>query len=494
MVRPSTLAVAAVSVLGVFACADPARLSSPLPSAAKGPIAAAPGRYLVGFTGTPSISAGVLAASGGAIVDSIPELKVLVVDGVTNPDALKAAQPRYVESGFDASIAPIANDQPVPDAVADVPGQQNTPWFATNVLWGMKDIHADAGWSTTSGGAGVNACILDTGVDSLHQELKDRVTLRANFVTAEPRIDDPNGHGSHVSGTVAGSGVVISGVAPRANIMSSRVLNAAGSGAESAIINGMMWCVDNGAHVINISLGGVRYKGSASYNNSIITYSAAVKYATDAGTVVLTAAGNNNLKLPNPAEIFVPAQIPGTIIIGATGPLTKSTAPNPPGFDPFDPAQVWRSPDFKAYYSNFGTGVNVFAPGGRGTVPLSEVYRFVNRVAQGGSNDQIWSVCSSETTQAGSSNSGGAPAGSASCLNNPSRYIAYAGTSMATPHVTGMAAVLYGELGGVRSATNRARVEACIKNTTDNIGPSATYGGGRVNVESALAAMRNGSC
>ncbi len=494
MVRPSPMPVAAFVVFAILACADPAALSSPIPSAARGPIAAAPGRYLVGFNGTPAISPSVLASSGGSIVDSIPALHVLVVDRVTNPDALKAAQPRYVEAGFDASISPIANDEPVPDAVADVPGQQNTPWYASNVLWGMKDIHADAGWSGTNGGAGINACILDTGVDSLHQELSARVTKRVNFVVAEPRIDDPNGHGSHVSGTVAGSGVVISGVAPRANIMSSRVLNTAGSGSESAIINGLIWCVDNGAHVINISLGGVRYKGTASYNNSVITYSAAVKYATDAGTVVLTAAGNNNLKLPNPAEIFVPAQIPGTIVIGATGPLTRSTAPAPPAWDPFDPNQVWRSPDYKAYYSNFGTGVAVFAPGGRGNVPLSEVYRFVNRVGQGGPNDQIWSVCSSQTNQTGAANSGGAPSGAASCLSNTSRYIAYAGTSMATPHVTGMAAILYDALGGVRSAANRARVEACITTTTDNIGPSDTYGGGRVNIQSALTALRSGGC
>ena len=494
MVRPRTLAVAAATAFGVFACADPAGISNPVPSAAKGPVVAAPGRYMVGFKGTPAISPSVLASSGGSIVDSIPKMNVLVVDGVTNPDALKAAQPSYIESGFTATVAPVANDQPVPDAATDVPGQTSTAWYATNVLWGMKEIHADAGWATTNGGAGINACILDTGVDSLHQELSARVTKRANFVTAEPRIDDPAGHGSHVAGTVAGSGVVISGVAPRANIMSSRVLNAAGSGYESQIINGLIWCVDNGAHVINISLGGVRYVGTSAYNNSVITYTAAVKYATDAGVVVLTAAGNSNLKLPNPAEVFVPAQIAGTVVIGATGPLTKSTNTAIPGWDPFDPNQVWRSPDYKAYYSNFGPGVQVFAPGGRGTVPLSEPYRFYNRVSQGGPNDQIWSVCSGQTTQLGAANSAGQPVGSASCANNTSRYIAYAGTSMATPHVTGMAAILYEALGGVRSATNRAHVEACIRNTTDNIGPSDTYGGGRVNLQSALAALRAGTC
>jgi hypothetical protein len=65
---------------------------------------------------------------------------------------------------------------------------------------------------------------------------------------------------------------------------------------------------------------------------------------------------------------------------------------------------------------------------------------------------------------------------------------------MAAPHVTGMAAVLYGELGGVRSVTNRARVENCIKSTTDNIGDPAIYGGGRVNVKKAVDALHAGTC
>ena len=117
-------------------------------------------------------------------------------------------------------------------------------------------------------------------------------------------------------------------------------------------------------------------------------------------------------------------------------------------------------------------------------------------VAQGGPNDQIWSVCSSQTAQTGSAvDVGGVPTAAAgTCSGVTNRYIAYAGTSMAAPHVTGLAAVLYGEIGGAPSAEKRARVENCIKSTTDNIGPSSTYGGGRINVQNAVAALRAGSC
>jgi len=500
--RTSWLVAGASLVLA--ACTDPAILSPVGPSAGRLPIPAPapePGTYLVGFDGVAAVAPDVLAASGGRVIDSIPSMHVLVVDGVTNPDALRLAQPQYIEASFDATVEPIANDVAVPDLFAEaVPGQEDTPWYKSGALWGMHDIHADDGWAMTSGGAGVNVCIVDTGIDANHQELSPRVIMRANFVTSPAAetgpalIYDPNGHGSHVSGTVAGTGIVVSGVAPRANLMGARVLNTAGSGSETAIVNGINWCVANGAHVINMSLGGARYRGQSSYITSPITYGNAISAANAAGVVVVTSAGNSNLQLPNPAQITVPAQVPGTIIVGATGPLTKSTAPAAPLWDPFDPNQVWRSPDNKAYYSNFGTGVHVFAPGGRGNVPLSEVYRFVNLVAQGGPNDQIWSVCSGQTTQTGQANVGGVPAGSASCSGVTNRYIAYAGTSMAAPHVTGLAAVLYGELGGVRSAANRARVEACIRTTTDNIGPATTYGGGRVNVKSAIDALRAGTC
>ncbi|MES2525043.1 MAG: S8 family serine peptidase [Gemmatimonadota bacterium] len=457
-----------------------------------------PGRYLVGFDGDAVIADDVLHASGGRIIDSIPEFNVLVVDDVMNPDALLAASPRYIEAGFDVSVEPIMGDDATPvddEAVAAaVPGAESTPWYASNVQWGMRAVQADEGWALTSGGEGINICIVDSGMDMLHQELAGKVTLRANFVVAEPRLDDPNGHGSHVAGIAAAQGVVVNGVAPRASLLGARVLNAANSGTETAIVNGIRWCADNGAHVINASLGGLRYRGQASFISSPITYGAAINYATSRGTVVVVSDGNSNLQKPNPQVITVPAEVPGVITVGATGPLTRSTAPMPPLWDPFNPEHVWHSPDTKAFYSNFGTGVTVFAPGGRGGIPLSATYRFVNRIQQGSVHDAIWSVCSGNSPNSGAANVGGVPSGNAPCSGTTNRYWAINGTSMAAPHVSGMAAVLYGEIGGERSVANRARIEACIRTTTDDIGSSSIYGGGRVNVRKAVEAIRSGSC
>jgi hypothetical protein len=452
----------------------------------------------------------VLAAAGGRVIDSIPAMHVLTVDGVTNPDALWAAGPRYIDAGFEVTVDPVRDLSPLGDLAQAVEGQENTPWFSTGVLWDMKAIHAEYGWAQTSGGLGIRACIVDTGVDNTHQELsgEDKVALRTNFVPdppppappavpiSEQRVDDPNGHGSHVAGTVAAKGVVISGAAPRATILSARVLDRNGSGFETGIIQGINWCVENGAHVINMSLGGSRYRGNASYFNSQTAYRTALQNAANAGTVVIVSAGNSNLRLPNPLslQITVPSEVEPAINVGATGPLSRSTAPVPPAWNPFNPAHVWRSVDNKAYYSNYGTGVDVFAPGGRGNVPLSEAYRIIGGVAQGNAYDQIWGVCSSDSPQSGVQNGGNVPVNGGSCTGNKTRYIAYAGTSQAAPHVTGLAAELYGELGGVRSPANRARVESCIRSTTDVIGPNTTYGGGRINVMSAIDRLKAGTC
>lgn len=503
MGRPRDGLTFLAALLVVGGCTDRTAVAPTAPTgsvaAGKGPAPAPaePGRYLVGFDGRAAISDGVMAQAGGRIVDSIPSFNVLVVDGVTNPEALRAAGPKYIEAGFDMSVTPILSADPVPVDGAQpeaVPGALTTPWYASKVQWDMRAMKADEAWTITNGGAGANICIVDTGLDDQHQELAGKVSMRTNFVTAEPRVDDPNGHGSHVAGEAAAKGVVVNGVAPLATLMGARVLNAAGSGSETAIVNGIRWCADNGAHVINMSLGGIRYRGLPSFTTSPITYGTAINYATNLGVVVVVAAGNSNLQLANPAQMTVPAEVPGVISVGATGPLTKSTAPLPPNWDPFDPNQVWLGPDTKSYYSNYGASVTVFAPGGGGGIPLSSVYRFVNRVSQGTVNDFIWSVCASSSTNLGSINVGGAPSGSASCSGQTNRYWAISGTSMASPHVAGMAAVLYAELGNVRSAANRARVEACIKSTTDNIGSSSIFGGGRVNVRKAVDAIRAGSC
>jgi subtilisin family serine protease len=388
----------------------------------------------------------------------------------------------------------------------------------------MRAIRADAAWAAGATGAGATVCVVDSGVDDLHQELAGRVARSQSFVPnnrvdgaagySEVRLDSA-GHGTHVASTAVGNGVVVASAAPDATLITSKVLDQTNSGLFTWIIPGMIWCADQGAHAMNVSIGGIFTLPNGVPPDVVPEWRAvadAVRYATDRGTVVVISAGNSNLQLPNPNRYVVPAQVPGAVVVGATGPVTRMAGSvsggallnvpvaAPPAWNPAEPSQVWQGPDGRAFYSNFGAAVDVFAPGGRGSIPFT----FARRVAlvppgtvrsvQGAVFDNVFAACSRVGAYAGAPDVGGVPGAFGSCAGASNRYASLAGTSMAAPHVTGLAAILYAELGGVRTPANRARVEACLRSTADAVGPSEIFGRGRVNAERALGALRDGRC
>ena len=157
-------------------------------------------------------------------------------------------------------------------------------------LWGLDNVNAPEVWSGSGDFAGVTGdgttiAVIDTGVDLDHPEFSGRIVGGYDFVDGDSIADDGNGHGTHVAGTIAAAndGNGITGVAYDADIMPLRVLNNDGYGWTSDIISAVRWAADNGADVINLSLGGEGYS---------LAMADAISYASSRGSVVVMAAGN----------------------------------------------------------------------------------------------------------------------------------------------------------------------------------------------------------
>ncbi|MBW4643739.1 MAG: S8 family serine peptidase [Goleter apudmare HA4340-LM2] len=174
--------------------------------------------------------------------------------------------------------------------------------------WGVDMVKAPEVWARGYTGQGVVVAVVDTGVDYNHVDLRNNIWTNTkeisgngidddgngyidddygwNFIDNTNNVLDKNGHGTHVAGTIAGenNGSGVTGIAYNAKIMPVKVLSDSGSGSYSAIANGIYYAVNNGANVINLSLGG-------DFPNS--TLASAIEYASKKGVVVVMAAGNN---------------------------------------------------------------------------------------------------------------------------------------------------------------------------------------------------------
>jgi len=240
--------------------------------------------------------------------------------------------------------------------------------------WGLDMIHADEAHAVTSG-AGAVVAVVDTGIDAAHPDLQGRVLPGYDLVSGDATPQDGQGHGTHVSGIIAAdasNGVGMDSVAPGAKILPIRVLDDNGSGGSAAVAAGIDWATSHGADVINLSLGGSIPLGGLGQESDI---DAAIERALAHNVVVVAAAGNDSL------------------------PLCEN---NPFGGRVLCVGAVDRR-GLRSFYSSFGEGVNILAPGGS-SLP--------------GTDEDILSTY----------NDGG--------------YHYLAGTSQATPHVSGVAALL----------------------------------------------------
>jgi serine protease len=287
--------------------------------------AAGPGRLVVDLVDGARLSdvERVEAAVGADLdwVDPRSEDEALVWGDV--PDVAAAVAALAGVAGVEAAEG---------DVVLSAFGYPDDPLYPKQ--WHLDAMGAPRGWASTPRGAGVVVAVIDTGVAVVEDLDAARILDGASFVPGVTSWADDNGHGTHVAGTIAqatNNGVGVAGVAPEAQILPVKVLSADGVGSSAQIAAGIDWAVDQGADVINLSLGG-------SYSAAIHV---AVKKARDRGVLVVAAAGNTGRE-----GVSWPGALSEAIGVSAVGP-DGTLAP----------------------YSSWGQGVDLAAPGGDKTRP-----------------------------------------------------------------------------------------------------------------------------
>lgn len=345
------------------------------------------------------------------VVNRDGEAEVLV-QKVRGADAAVTAvgEAQETETALAVSVdTRITLDAP-PARPAPAGGLVRTDTLRTN-QWALDRLEAERVWADYSSGAGTVVAVVDTGVDGGHPDLAGRFTSAGfDYVagSGDGRVD-PHGHGTHVAGVVAavrGNAIGVVGLAPLAQVMPLRVLDGTGAGWSSNIAKAIIYAADNGADVVNLSLGGPTEDSSTKV---------AVNYALSKSVIVVAAAGNNRAT-GNAANY--PAAYPGVLAV----------------------ASIERG-DTSSTFSTTGPYVDIAAPGGR---ILSTV---------------------------------------------PGGYAYMSGTSMATPHVSAVGALVTNLTGGT---VTTAQFESALTRTAWDLGVTGwdpEFGHGLVNVHRSLCQL-----
>lgn len=303
----------------------------------------------------------------------------------------------------------------------------NDPYYAGS-QWNLRAISAPAAWDVVIGTVPVTVAVIDTGIDGAHPDLLGQTvdgfyqyteggvpysgTIPANT------INDPFGHGTHVSGIIAArtnNSIGVAGVSWGARLMPFRSQASDGSGTEFDLAAGLTWVTDHGARVVNISLGGPTYDAGLAE---------AVAYAWTHDVVVVAAAGNFSWCAPG--SVLYPGAYPNVVAVAATD-----------------------SSDQRASFSCYGPEVDLAAPG----------YNVVSTLSR---NDPNYAF---------------------------GPYGWKSGTSMASPHVAGLAALIR----SLNPSLTNSQVSVILTSTTDLVGADLYVNGwnpylghGRINAQAAI--------
>jgi subtilisin family serine protease len=318
-----------------------------------------------GFKASSSVGKNLVKEYGGSVSRTFGS----ALNGYTA--TLSAAEAARLAA--DPAVAAVEQNQRV--SVTDTT-QSNAPWGLDRIDQASLPLSGTYTYPD-SAGSGVTAYVIDTGVRITHQQISGRAAYGYDAVDGDTTAADGNGHGTHVATTIAGSTY---GVAKKAKIVAVRVLDNNGSGTTAGVIAGVDWVTRNhsGPSVANLSLGG----------GASATLDTAVRNSIASGVTYAVAAGNSSAN----ASSYSPARVTEALTVGAT-----------------------TSTDARASYSNYGSVLDIFAPG--------------SSITAG------WHTGDSATNT-------------------------ISGTSMATPHVAGAAAVYLAD----HSSATPAQVATALVN------------------------------
>jgi len=324
-------------------------------------------------------------------------------------------------------------------------------------------IWAEEAWDGSVKGQGIVVAVIDSGVAfenyaqfSQAPDLNKTFVAPRNFINNDNHPNDDNGHGTHVTGTIAqdtNNDLATAGIAYQSSIMPLKVIGWDGTGTSDDLNEAIYYAVTNGARVINLSLG---FQNTGAPNpagqvcTEIVGLNAALQYAYDRGVVIIAAAGNDGGNVVN-----CPAAYPTTIAVGAT-----------------------RADGQVTYYSNRGEALDISAPGGDPNVDQ-------NGDGYGDGILQVTFCYDAETMSLYYEIFG---------VNLYGDFCSafFAGTSMATPHVTGTVALMLGE----NSSLTPDQIRQYLQTTARDYGTpgwDSSYGWGLLQASAAVAAAKGGT-
>ena len=417
-------------------------------------------RHIFRFGGSIPVSfESSVGAIGGLLVSTHNGAGFAVVDDLTDVEAVTLAK--------DSGASEVLPDAGVRLRLGGL-GEESDPriFIATSSSpadaavypwqWHLRAIGAEKAWQAGRlGSPSVTVAVIDTGVSYEHPDLAGLVDLdrSVSFVPSDDAdveaifpgrhpVTDLFYHGTHVAATISSNAHIAAGVTQNVTIMGVKVLSRWGEGTFSGVLEGVLWAADHGADIANLSIGDTLSKPENGRYVAMINQ--AFNYAHRKGTLVIVAAGNESRDLDHDGASFnMYCNAPNVVCVSATGPASAEGIAGP-----------WSDVDAFAPYSNHGrSAISVAAPGG--TVAA-----------------RVWAACSKTSLLV-------------PFCQDSDEVLGIGGTSMAAPHVAGLAALIVEDIGHGKPSQVKAR----LQRTADDLGAQGAdplYGKGRINVPRAL--------